>query len=95
MTNVIRKAIDDSISEAIKDFDGKIINISFRNAWSINEIIIEVCTPLLSKYYVNYDWSVVQDEASEIEKMLSKHLEGEVGWTANSTAGNYIFTMTV
>ena len=96
MTNVIRKAIDDSVSEAIKDFEGKIVSVSFCNTWGTNEIILEICTPLLNKYHTDYnDWSIIQDEASEIGKKLSEHLGGEVGWTASSHAGNYIFTMIV
>lgn len=96
MTNVIRKAIDDSVSEAIKDFKGKIVSVSFRNAWGTNEIILEICTPLLNKYPTDYnDWSIVQDEAGEIGKKLSQHLGGEVDWTAISPSGNYIFTMIV
>lgn len=96
MANVIRKAIDDALHEAVKPFEGKIIGVSFCNAWGTNEIILEICAPLLNKYHTDYnDWSIIQDEAGEIGKKLSQHLGGEVDWTASSPAGNYIFTMIV
>ena len=98
MTNVIRKAIDDALCEAIKPFEGKILDVSFQGLEPLNEGVIEVTvqinTPLLDKYWPKYDdWSLVQDEAANLEKSLSHHLGGGVEWSDTYRSTGYIFSM--
>lgn len=101
MTNVIRKAIDDALCEAIKPFDGKILGVSFQGLAPLNEgvievieVIVQINTPLLDKYWPKYDdWSLVQDEAVNLEKSLSHHLGAGVEWRDTYRSTGYIFSM--
>lgn len=98
MTNVIRKAIDDALCEAIKPFEGKILDVSFQGLEPLNEgvieVIVQINTPLLDKYWPKYDdWSLVQDEAANLEKSLSHHLGGSVEWSDTYRSTGYIFSM--
>jgi hypothetical protein len=98
MTNVIRKAIDDALCEAIKPFEGKILGVYFKGLEPLNESVVEVfvqiTTPLLDKYWLKYDdWSLVQDEAADLEESLSHQLGGGVEWSDTYRSTGYIFSM--
>jgi len=98
MSNLIRKAIDDTVCKAIKPFEGKILGVSFQGLAPLNESVVEVIvqinTPLLDKYWPTCDdWSLVQDEAAKLEESLSHHLGGKVEWSDTYRSTGYIFSM--